>query len=162
MLAFFAVAPNYHIHILSSHETGTAGIEPASIPDLFHCALPLSYVPNRKGRNRTLIFGFGDHCSTIELPTYARLKVSRGDRTSPLLARTWDWHCAMPSSEFGIICSLLRLPVRLVKPLGHIRKCSIRQLVVFPTVRQSPRCTRGCCGRGCAPRMMRFISSCTV
>ena len=45
MLAFFAIAPDYHIHILSSHEMGTAGFEPASITDLFHYALPLSYVP---------------------------------------------------------------------------------------------------------------------
>lgn len=77
---------------------GTSGIEPV-IHDA--TALPLSYVP---------VVG---------------LRLTE-NRTSPNLAfvsvltrqANWVWY----------ICSQPRLPVRLMKPLGHIRKCSIRQL----------------------------------
>ena len=43
---------------------------------------------------------------------------------------------------FGIICSEPRLPVRLVKPLGRIRKCSIRQLVSYCTLVRASALTR--------------------
>lgn len=80
--------------------TGREGIEPSSLV-LETTALPLSYQP------------------------MVGLRLTE-NRTSPLLACVSV--LARQAHWVRYICSLPRLPVRLMKPLGHIRKCSIRQL----------------------------------